>query len=169
MRETFSPIRMGSSTRLRAFFHRHHPHPPDGQPQGRSRPKERGLPYLPVLHPQVALQRGESADAEHGHRDAVHLEGLSLVGVGGFARLHAGPLVGLVEMGLRPVGAEGAQQQPRHHALPLVEGRQRAHEGYQGVGAGVQQVVVPEGAQRDVLGAVRPEGHRPRLLALFEA
>ena len=119
----------------------------DGQPQGHSRPEERRLPYLPVLHPQVALEGGQGADAEDGHRHAVHLEGLGLVGVGGLSRLHAGPLVGLFEMGLRPVGAEGAQHQPRHHALPLVEGGERPHQGDDGVGAGVEQVVVPEGPQ----------------------
>ncbi len=30
----------------------------DGQPQGRARSQERRLPYLPVLHPQVALEGG---------------------------------------------------------------------------------------------------------------
>ena len=141
----------------------------DDQPQGGDGSQERRLPYLAVLHPQVALEGGENAYAEDGHRDAVHLEGLGLEGVGGLPRLHAGPLVGLVHVGLRPVGAQGAQQQPRHDALPLVEGRERAHEGDEGVGAGVEQVVVPEGSQGDVLGAVGPQGHRPRLLALFEA
>ena len=82
----------------------------DGQPEGHTGPQERRLPYLAVLHPEVALEGGESADAQHGHRHPVHLEGLGLVGVGGFPRLHAGPLVGLVHVGLRPVGAEGAQQ-----------------------------------------------------------
>ena len=103
------------------------------QPQGRSRPQERRLPYLAVLHPQVALEGGQRPDAEDGHRDAVHLEGLGLEGVGGLPRLHAGPLVGLVHVGLGPVGSQGAQQQPRHHALPLLEGRERAHQGDEGV------------------------------------
>ena len=133
MRETFSPIRMGSSTRLRAFFQRHHAQPPTDQPQGRDGSQERRLPYLPVLHPQVALEGGQRAYAEDGHCDAVHLEGLGLERVGGLPRLHAGPLVGLVHVALRPVGAEGAQQQARHHALPLVEGRERAHQGDEGV------------------------------------
>ena len=141
----------------------------DGQPQGRARRQERRLPYLAVLHPQVALEGGQSADAEDGHRHAVQLEGLGLERVGGFPRLHAGLLVCLVHVGLRPVGSQGAQQQPRHHALPLVEGRERAHEGDEGVGAGVEQVVVAEGAQREVLGAVGPEGDRPRLLPLARA
>ena len=104
-----------------------------------------------------------------GHRDAVHLQRLGLVGVGGLSRLHAGPLVGLFEMGLGPVGAEGAQKQPRHHALVVLQGRERAHEGDEGVGAGVEQVVVPEGAQGDVLGAVGPQRHAPRLLPLAQA
>ena len=162
-------MRMGSSTRLRAFFHRHQPQPPTASPRAVTVPRSRGLPYLPVLHPQVALQRGQSAQAQDGHRHAVHLEGLGLVGVGGLSRLHAGPLVGLFEMGLRPVGSQGAQHQPRHHALPLVQGRKSAHEGYQGVGAGVEEVVVAEGAKGHVLGAVGPQRDGPRLLAFFEA
>ena len=141
----------------------------DGQPQGRAGPQERRLPYLPVLHPQVALQGRKRAQAEDGHRHAVHLQGLGLEGVGGLPGLHAGLLVCLVHVGLRPVGAEGAQQQPRHHALPLVEGRERPHEGDEGVGAGVEQVVVPEGSEGEVLGAVRPQGHAPRLLPLARA
>ena len=131
-------------------------------------PKERRLPYLAVLHPQVAFQGGQSPDAQDGHGHAVQLQRLGLERVGGFPRRHARHLVGLVHVGLRPVGAEGAQHQPGHHALPLVEGRQRAQQGYQGVGAGVEQVVVPEGAQGYVLGAVGPQGHAPRLLTLVE-
>ena len=141
----------------------------DRQPQDRAHPQERRLPYLAVLHPQIALEGGQSAQAEDGHRDAVQLEGLGLERVGGFPRLHAGLLVCLVHVGLRPVGAQGAQQQPRHHALPLVEGRERAHQGDEGVGAGVEQVVVPEGSEGEVLGAVRPQGHAPRLLPLARA
>ena len=140
-----------------------------GQPQDHSRPQERRLPYLPVLHPQVSLQGRQRPHAQDGHRHAVHLQGLGLVGVGGLPGLHAGPLVGLLHVGLRPVGTEGAQQQTRHHALPLVEGRQSAHQGDEGVRAGVEQVVVPEGPQGDVLGAVGPQRDRPRLLALVEA
>ena len=117
------------------------PRPPaDRQSQGRAGPQQRRLPYLAVLHPQVALEGGQRPDAEDGHRDAVHLEGFGLVGVGGLPRLHAGPLVGLVHVGLRPVGSQGAQHQPRHHSLPLVQGRERPHEGDEGVGAGVEQV-----------------------------
>ena len=89
-----------------------------GQPESRSDSQEGGLPYLAVLHPQVALQGGQSADAEDGHRHAVHLEGLGLEGVGGLARLHAGPLVGLVQVSLRPVGAKGAQHQARRDEYP---------------------------------------------------
>ena len=141
----------------------------DRQPQGRAGPQERRLPYLAVLHPQIALEGGESAHAEDGHRHTVHLQGLGLERVGGLPGLHAGLLVCLVHVGLGPVGTEGAQQQPRHHPLPLVEGRERAHEGDEGVGAGVEQVVVAEGAQGEVLGAVGPQRERPRLLPLARA
>ena len=139
-----------------------------GHAKGRDRAQKGRLPYLAVLHPQVALEGGQGADAEHRHRDAVHLQGLGVEGVGGLPRLHAGPLVGLVHVGLGPVGAEGAQHQPCHDAFPLVQGGQSAHEGDEGVGAGVEQVVVPEGAQGHVLGGVGPQGDGPRLLALAQ-
>ena len=141
----------------------------DGQSEGNAHAQQGGLPGLPGLHPHVPLDGGQGRHAENRHRNAVHLQGLGLVGVGGFPRLHAGPLVGLVQVGLRPVRAQGAQHQPRHDALPLVQRRQRAHEGDEGVGAGVEEVVVPERAQGDVLGAVDLQGHRPRLLVLAQA
>ena len=128
----------------------------DRQPQGRAYPQERRFPCLAVLHPQVALEGRKRAQAEDGHRDAVHLQRLGLEGVGGLPRLHAGPLVGLVQVSLRPVGSQGAQQQPRHDALPLVDVGESAHQGDEGVGAGVEKVVVPETSQGDVLGAVGP-------------
>ena len=169
MRETFSPIRIGSSTRLLAFFQRHHAQPPAASPRAVPTPRQRRLPYLPVLHPQVALEGGQRADAEHGHRHPVHLQRLGLEGVGGLTRLHARPLVGLVHVALRPVGAEGSQHQPGHHSLSLVEAGERPHKGDEGIGAGVEQVVVPEGAQGNVLGAVGPQDHAPCLLPLSEA
>ena len=77
--------------------------------------------------------------------------------------------MGLFEVGLGPVGAEGAQHQPRHGALSGPQGRQCAQQGDEGVRAGVEQVVVAEDPQRHVLGAVGPQRHRPSLLALVEA
>ena len=76
--------------------------------------------------------------------------------------------MGLLHVGLGPVGTQGAQQQPRHDPLTLLQGRQSAQQGDEGVRAGVQQVVVPEGAQGRVLGAVGPQRHAPRPLPLFE-
>ena len=77
--------------------------------------------------------------------------------------------MGLLQVRLRPVGSQGTQHQPRHDALPFVQVGESAHEGDEGVGAGVEEVVVPEDAERDVLGAVGPERHAPRLLALVQA
>ena len=139
------------------------------QAQGRADAEKRRLPYLPVLHPQVALQGRQRPAAEDGHRHAVQLQGLGLVGVGGLSRLHAGPLVGLFEVGLGPVGSQGAQHQPRHRPLTGPDGRQSAQKGDEGVRAGVEQVVVPEYSQGHVLGAVGPQGHRPRLLSVAHA
>ena len=70
---------------------------------------------------------------------------------------------------VRPVGAKGAEQQPRHDALSVLEVGQGPHEGDEGVRAGVEQVVVPEDPQGRVVGSARPEGHAPRLLALVDA
>ena len=80
-----------------------------------------------------------------------------------------GPTVDLLLVDLRPVGAQGAQHQPRHDALPFVEVRKRAHEGDERVRARIEQVVVAEDAERGVLGAVGPEGHAPRLLILAQS
>ena len=77
-----------------------------------------------------------------------------------------GRLVGSGLVGLGPLGADGAQQQPRHNALAGTQGGQGADDGDQGVGAGVQQVVVPEGAQGHVVGTAGTQAHRPRLLAV---
>ena len=87
------------------------------------------------MDPQVALEGGQRPGAQHGHGHAVQLQGLGLVGVGGLAHLGHGPPVGADLVGLGPVGPQGAQQQPRHHPLPLEEGREGAHQGDQGVRA----------------------------------
>ena len=140
-----------------------------GQGEGDARSHEHGLPGLPRLHPQVASDDGQGRDAQDGHRHAVGLEGLGLIGVGGVSPVLHRPLVGLLQVGLRPLGSQGAQHEPRHDALTLVQVGQRAHEGDKGVRAGVEEVVVPEDAERHVLGADGPERHRPRLLVLAQA
>ena len=106
---------------------------PCGQRGGDADAHERRLPGLPGLHPQVAPQGGQCRHAQDGHRHAVGLEGLGLVGVGGVSPLLDGPLVGLLQVGLRPVGSHRAQHEPRHDALPLVEVGERPHQGDEGV------------------------------------
>ncbi len=106
---------------------------PGGQSGGDADAHDHGLPGLPRLHPQVAPQRGKGRHAQHGHRHAVGLEGPGLIGVGGVSPVVHGPLVGLLQMGLRPLGSQGAQQQPRHDALTLVDVGESAHEGDEGV------------------------------------
>ena len=140
-----------------------------GQGCGDADAHDHGLPGLSRLHPQVAPQGDHRRHAQHGHRHAVHLEGPGLVGVGGVSPVLHGPLVSLLQVRLRPIGSQGAQHQPRHDALPLVEVGESAHEGDEGIGAGVEEVVVPEHPERYVLGAVCPERHAPRLLALVQA
>ena len=71
-------------------------------------------------------------------------------------------------MSLGPVRPERAQQQPRHDALALAQVGERAEQPHQRVRAGVEQVVVAEGAQRHVLGAARAQRDGPRLLALAQ-
>ncbi len=86
------------------------------------------------------------------------------MGVGGIPCINHRTPVGPLHVGPGPVGSQGAQQQPRHDALSLLQVGQGAQECEKGVGAGVQQVVVPEGAQGGVHGAPGPQGHAPCLL-----
>ena len=93
------------------------------------------------------------------------MQGLGLVGVGGVGALLAGVREGFLLVGLGPVGTEGAQQQPCQHPLAGAQCGQGADDRQQRVGTGVQQVVVPEGAQGRVLRPAGTEGQAPGLLA----
>ena len=136
--------------------------------QQRTGGQQRRLEVLAVLHPQVAPESGQRPGPQHGHGCAVQLEGFGLVGVGGLPVLGHRPFVGPGLVGLGPVGTQGPQQQAAQDPLPLLQFRQGAHQGDEGVGARVQQVVVPEGAQGHVLGAVGPQGHAPGPLTLVD-
>ncbi len=92
-----------------------------------------------------------------------------MVGVGGVAGFGDGPLVGPGLVGLGPLGTQGAQQQAGHDALAGAQGGQGADDRQQGIGAGVQQVVVPEGAQGHVFRAVNSQGQAPSQLPLAAA
>ena len=67
-------------------------------------------------------------------------------------------------MGLGPVGTQRAQQQAGQDPLAGAQGGEGADDGQQGIGAGVQQVVVAEGAQRHVLRPSGAQGQAPGLL-----
>ena len=167
MRPTFSLISRGSWTRLRACFQRHQAQPATVMPQQGAGGQQRSLEDLPLLHPQVASECNESDHAQDGHGHPVQLQGLGLVGVGGVGALVAGVLEGPLLVGLGPVGTQGAQQQPGQNALPLPQVGKGADDRQQRVGTGVQQVVVPEGAQGHVLRPagtrrVRPQACSPR-------
>ena len=136
-----------------------------GQPQDGAGAQERRLEKLPVLDPQVAPEGRQRPGAQDGHGHPVQLEGLGVVGVGGVGPLLAGVLESLLLVGLGPVGAQGAQQQPGQDPLAGPQGGEGADYRQQGIGAGVQQVVVPEGAQRHVLWAAGTEGQAPGLLS----
>ena len=138
------------------------------QSEGDARPQCDSLPGLPGLPPLVALEGGEAREGDDGHHHAVGAVVADLAGVGGVARLLQGPLVRPHLVGLGPVGTERAQQHARHDALVPRERGERSEDGEEWVGAGVEQVVVAEDAQRHVLGAARPERDRPCLLALLE-
>ena len=138
------------------------------QAEGDARPQRDRLPGFPGLPPLVALEGGEARQGKHGHHHAVGAVVADLTGVGGVGPLLQGPLMGPDLVGLGPVGTERSQQQPRHDALACPERRERAEDGEEGVGAGIEQVVVTEDAQRHVLGTARPERDRPRLLAFPE-
>ena len=72
-------------------------------------------------------------------------------------------------VGRRPVGTQGAQQQPRHDSLPLVQVGKGAQRGDDGIGAGIEQIGVPENPQWRVLRALRRQVDGPGLLALPES
>ena len=138
-----------------------HHHAGDG-----AQAQEGRLEDFAVLHPQVAPQGGQRPGAQHGHGHPVHLEGPGLVGVGGVSGFRDGLLMGLGLVGLGPLGTKGTQQQAGNDALAGAQGGQGADDRQQGVGARVQQVVVPEGAQGHVLRPVNPQGQLPGQLAL---
>ena len=138
------------------------PDAPPGPPRNRqeggdAHSQKYGLPHLPGAEPQVASETDQGRDSQDGHGRHVRLVVANLIGVGRVARLGHGALVRLFEVALRPVGAEGVQHQPRHDALVLLQVGQRAEQGDDGVGAGVEEVIVPEGAQRHVVGTARPQ------------
>ena len=135
-----------------------------GKPQDGTGAQQRRLEKLPVLHPQVAFEGRQRPHAQDGHGDAVQLQGLGLVGVGRVGPLLAGVFESLLLVGLGPVGTQRAQQQAGQDPLAGPQGGQGADDGQQGVGAGVQQVVVPEGAQRHVLRPAGAEGQPQGLL-----
>ena len=137
----------------------------DDEPEHGTGAQQRRIEKLPVLHPQVAFEGGQRPHAQHGHGDAVQLQGPGLVGVGGVGPLLAGVFESLLLVGLGPVGAQGAQQQAGQHPFAGAQGGEGADDRQQGIGARVQQVVVPEGAQGHVVGAAGAEGQTPGLLA----
>ena len=146
------------------------PGPRDGGGE-RARAQQRGLEGLAALHPVVALEGDQADHAEDGEGEAVRSARRPLRGGCGRGRFgpFPGTLVGALLVGLRPVGAEGAQEQTGDDAFSWPQGGQRSEEGEEGVGAGVEQVVVEEGAQGRVLGSARRERHAPGLLTRIEA
>ena len=93
----------------------------------------------------------------------------ALAGVRGIPPLFPRSPHRLLHVGRRPVGTQRTQQQPRHDALPLFQVGKGAQKGDDGIGAGIEQVVVPEHPQRRVLGALRREVYGPGLLSLPES
>ena len=129
--------------------------------------QERRLEGFAALHPVPALEGDEPDHAEDGEGEAVRSSRLGLGGRrGGHRTLLDSRLVGELLVGLRPVGAEGTQQQPGHDALAGPQGGERPEQGDKGVGARIKKIVVAEGAQGHVLGSARPEGQAPGLLTL---
>ena len=129
-----------------------------------------GLPRLVRLHPLIRLEGDQRADAKDGHAETARgLRSSGLRGIRGLWRPGCGTFVDEALVVLRPSGAEGTQQQAGDDALSVAQVGERAEQGYEGVGAGVGQVGVPEGAQGHVFGTRRAQDHRPRLLAAFDA
>ena len=128
-----------------------------------------GLPGLVRLHPLIRLEGDQRADAEDGHAEAAR--GLRSSGLGVCVRRapRVGAFVGEALVVLRPSGAEGAQEQAGDDAFSVAQVGEGAEQGDEGVGAGIEQVVVAEGAQRHVFGTGGAQRHRPCLFAVFEA
>ena len=124
-----------------------------------------GLPRLSALHPLVAFDGGQGGGAQDGHGNAVQPKRAGLVGVGGLRGLAEGAFEGAWPVGLGPVGPQGAQQQSRDHPLAPVQPRQGAHEGDEGVRAGVLTAAVLEGSEGHVLRPAGAERPHPRLLS----
>ena len=134
-----------------------------GQAQDGTGGQQGRLEELPVLDPQVAPEGQQRPRAQDGHGHAVQLQGLGVIGVGGVGPLLARIIESLLLVGLGPVGPQGPQQQAAQDPFPGAQRGQCTNYGQQWVGAGVQQVVVPEGAQGHVLGPAGAERQSPSL------
>ena len=132
--------------------------------------EEGGLEGLAALHPLPALEGDEADHGEDSEGEGVHAARRALRGGRG---RRGRPLSGRLPesellVGLRPVRAESAQEEAGDDAFALLRGGERSQQGDEGVGTGVEQVVVAERAQGHVVGAGGGEGQAPGLLALGE-
>ena len=133
--------------------------------QGRhAQAQEDRLPGLPVPYPEVCLQHRQGQQRQNRHGRCVGAVYPALGGGGGRVGIVSGPGVGLLLIAPGPLRPQGKQPQPGHHPLPLLQVGQGADDGDEGVGAPVQQVVVPEGAHGQVLWSPEQQVHGPRLL-----
>ena len=79
------------------------------------------------------------------------------------------PVLGPLLVLAGPVRSQGEQLHPRYQSFPLSQVGHGADDGEQGIGARVQQVVVPKGPQGQVLRPPEPQVHGPGLLAFRQA
>ena len=169
IRETFSLMRAGSWMRLRPPFQRRQNQAPATVAASTPAPRSaalRGSPLCTQSQPLKATRPTTPRTARARPSDPSVLPWEA--GAEATGRCSTGRLVGELLVGLRPVGAEGTQQQAGHDALAGPQGGERPEQGDEGVGARIKKVVVAEGAQGHVLGSARPEGQAPGLLALGE-
>ena len=135
-----------------------------------AQPQQDRLPELARLHPLVAAHGAERRHREHGHGHAVGRVVAALAA--GRRLLRPGRerlLEGFLGVPLRPARSQRAHAQLGHDAFALPRGRERPEEGDEGIGAGIEEVVVAVGAEGDVVGTLRAQRQRPRLLPLAQA
>ena len=135
-----------------------------------AQPQQDRLPELARLHPLVAAHGAERRHCEHGHGHAIGRVVAALAA--GRRRLRLGRerlLEGFLGVPLRPARSQRAHAQLGHDAFALPRGRERPEEGDEGIGAGIEEVVVAVGAEGDVVGTLRAQRQRPRLLPLAQA
>ena len=115
------------------------------------RVQQHGRQYVSVLDPQVVPQPQGDEPQHRDEGDTLPKQSSRLVLVGGVQDRRKGRHQGPTLVSGGPVRRQRVQYQPGHQPLALVHRAESAQHGQHGVGADVEKVVVPEGAQGEPL------------------